>query len=221
VYHQINRRLPGIQVRVGGGDAKKFLASKNTKKNMRVFRKAAGCGGMCADGRGGKKRERSEPSALFWTPACLCRTGQTAGSRRTRPPATQSRSSLPPVTPRPPFPPATHHTKKNIQDPPSRDKIRASLAAFDSNRNGVLERREFVDFIGNVVTLGPQAFLKNVVVNTAVLPQAAGAFKALDKHLPAVMATIGPFAKLAGLDDKYLAPLLGVAYKTVRGLIPV
>jgi Ca2+-binding EF-hand superfamily protein len=108
-----------------------------------------------------------------------------------------------------------------IQDPPSREKIRQSLAVFDSNRNGVLERKEFVNFIGNVVSLGPNAFLKNVLVNTAVLPTAAGALKGLDKHAPALLAAIGPVAKLAGLDDKYLAPLLGVAYKTVRGLIPV
>lgn len=106
-----------------------------------------------------------------------------------------------------------------VQQPPSREKIRKALLAFDSNRDGVLDRREFVGFVQNIVTLGPDKFLKNVVVNTGVLPAAAVAFKKLSgtglaNYIPAM-------AQMAGIPPVVLAPLMGVITKTVTGLIPM
>ncbi len=106
-----------------------------------------------------------------------------------------------------------------IQDPPSRETIRKALLAFDSNRDGVLDKREFTSFVQNVVTLGPDKFFKNIIVNTGVLPAAAVAFKKLSgtglaQYIPAM-------AQMAGIPPVILAPLMGVVTKTVRGLIPI
>ena len=95
-----------------------------------------------------------------------------------------------------------------IQNPPSREAIRKALLAFDSNRDGVLDKREFVSFIQNVVTLGPDKFLKNLAVNTGVLPAAAVALKKLSgtglaNYIPAL-------AQMAGIPPVILAPLVGV-----------
>lgn len=120
---------------------------------------------------------------------------------------------------RPRHPHHSHSRLPGVQQPPSREKIRKALLAFDSNRDGVLDRKEFVGFVQNIVTLGPDKFLKNVVVNTGVLPAAAVAFKKLSgtglaNYIPAM-------AQMAGIPPVVLAPLMGVITKTVTGLIPM
>ena len=64
-----------------------------------------------------------------------------------------------------------------------------------------------MSFIQNVVTLGPDKFLKNLAVNTGVLPAAAVALKKLSgtglaNYIPAL-------AQMAGIPPVILAPLMG------------
>jgi len=149
-------------------------------------------------------------------------------------PCSHSHVSHPP--PRPPPSPCTHapYTRQvavlklyhginkrlpGIQEPPTRDAIRKALLAFDSNRDGVLSKSEFVSFVQNVVTLGPDKFFKNVIVNTGVLPAAAVAFKKISNS--GVAQYIPAMAQMAGIPPVVLAPLMGVVGKTVRGLIPI
>jgi len=106
------------------------------------------------------------------------------------------------------------------QDPPSRRKIQEALAAFDSNKDGTLDPREFQRFAHNMVNTGPDAFFarigKNAVVNVGVLPASATVLKKLATELD-----IAGLAKMAGVPDVLLAPALGVLAKAVRGIIPV
>jgi len=76
-----------------------------------------------------------------------------------------------------------------------------------------------VSFVQNVVTLGPDKFFKNVIVNTGVLPAAAVAFKKISNS--GVAQYIPAMAQMAGIPPVVLAPLMGVVGKTVRGLIPI
>jgi len=106
------------------------------------------------------------------------------------------------------------------QDPPSRKKIQEALHAFDSNKDGVLDPREFQAFAHNMVSTGPDAFFarigKNAVVNVGVLPASATVLKKL-----ATEFDIAGLAKMAGVPDVLLAPALGVIAKAVRGIVPV
>ena len=72
-----------------------------------------------------------------------------------------------------------------------------------------------MSFIQNVVTLGPDKFLKNLAVNTGVLPAAAVALKKLSgtglaNYIPAL-------AQMAGIPPVILAPLMGVVRRVLGG----
>ena len=108
--------------------------------------------------------------------------------------------------------------------PSSRAQIKKALALFDANKDGVLSEREFNEFAKDLVQAGPDAFFKrtarNYVMTTGVLPAAAFALKAAQKHAPSLLKGMG-LDPIANVPPVFLAPLIGATVKAVRGLIPI
>ena len=106
----------------------------------------------------------------------------------------------------------------------SRAQIKKALALFDTNKDGVLSEREFNEFAKDLVQAGPDAFFKrtarNYVMTTGVLPAAAFALKAAQKHAPSLLKGMG-LDPIANVPPVFLAPLIGATVKAVRGLIPI
>lgn len=106
----------------------------------------------------------------------------------------------------------------------SRAQIKKALALFDTNKDGVLSDREFNEFAKDLVQAGPDAFFKrtarNYVMTTGVLPAAAFALKAAQKHAPSLLKGMG-LDPIANVPPVFLAPLIGATVKAVRGLIPI
>ena len=98
------------------------------------------------------------------------------------------------------------------EDPPTRLKIQEAIAAFDTDKNGRLDKKEFKEFVKGLTKSGPDALFsrlgKNMAGQAAILP---GAAILAQKALPG-------FDKVPA---HFLAPLLGTTYKSIRGLIPV
>lgn len=99
------------------------------------------------------------------------------------------------------------------EDPPSRQKIQETLAAFDTDKNGKLDKKEFKEFVKGLTKSGPDALFsrlgKNMAGQAAILP---GAAIVAQKALP---------GSLGQMPAHFLAPLIGTTFKTIRGLVPV
>ena len=99
------------------------------------------------------------------------------------------------------------------EDPPSRQQIQETLAAFDTDKNGKLDKKEFKIFVKGLTKSGPDALFsrlgKNMAGQAAILP---GAAIVAQKALP------GTFGQIPA---HFLAPLFGTTFKSIRGLIPV
>ena len=111
------------------------------------------------------------------------------------------------------------------QDPPSRAQIRKALAAFDTNRDGVLSKHEFCSFAKDLVNAGPSAVFQRTAMNAAKtmagMPAAAIAMKQLQKRAPELLGLVGLGPLVKAMPVEVLAPFIGVATKFVRGMIPV
>lgn len=109
------------------------------------------------------------------------------------------------------------------QEPPKRARIKSALAMFDANRDGVLSKREFCEFIKGLANFGPamigKATADNALRQVGALPATAFALNELQKRAPQILTAIG-MGPVANLPPVFLAPLVGVVGKLVKGLVP-